>query len=610
MIKSVNDNPIHAVFNPETSVVFEIPKYQREYAWSKDQWEDLFNDLMDEASVDGHFLGSIIAINHTKDTLSESVLELVDGQQRITTLTIFLLAVYVELQGVKDLLDDDERADLSNLRRMLTLKSPLRPRVRLQRQNNNNDDFLVIFKEAGLGDSAPNVSNVGNRRIKRSFKYFQKAMDERFANSPLDRKEFLFDVFARIKRAILITLEVESHADAFVLFESLNNRGLSLSPIDLIKNALLAQADRDHSVKANSEQPLKVDVAYQSWELWLENLGPDYADQERFFRQFYNAFKTQWSLLVPNVPVATRTKLITVYESMIKNDYDSFIERVDVASEAYARIIGRSEPSKGRSPLDRALQDLGRAQGASTYILLMYLLVNRERIMLDDKGLTRICDFLTKFSVRRNLTNLPPTYELDRIFINLVERIEGPGASDVYETISSDLISRSSSDDVLLEALSGPIYEENSMVTRYVLTALASRAMTHETWVDLWETDPVGETKTQYRWTIEHIVPQGKNMPACWKQMLGGDAEAQRVLDQEVHLLGNLTITAYNSTLSNKCFEEKRDRTNADGKFVGYKNGLEINKELAQDDSWTTKQIMARTGKLAIEALALLTLSD
>jgi hypothetical protein len=123
---------------------------------------------------------------------------------------------------------------------MLTLKNPIRPRVRLQRQNNNNDDFLVIFKEAGLGVTAPNVSNVGNRRIKRSYKYFQKAMNERFENSELDRKDFLLDVFARIKRAILITLEVESHADAFVLFESLNNRGLSLSPIDLIKNALLA----------------------------------------------------------------------------------------------------------------------------------------------------------------------------------------------------------------------------------------------------------------------------------------------------------------------------------------------------------------------------------
>ena len=602
MIKSVNDNPIHAVFNPETSVVFQIPKYQREYAWSKDQWEDLFNDLMDEASVDGHFLGSIIAINHTKDALTESVLELVDGQQRITTLTLFLLAVYVELQGVKDSLDDDEMADLSNLRRMLTLKNPLRPRVRLQRQNNNNDDFLVIFKEAGLGESAPNVSNVGNRRIKRSFKYFQKAINERFETSALGRKEFLFDVFARIKRAILITLEVESHADAFVLFESLNNRGLSLSPIDLIKNALLAKADRD--------QGIDVDEAYQSWELWLENLGPDYVDQERFFRQFYNAFKVQWSLAVPNVPVATRTKLINVYESMIKTDFDSFVARVDAASDAYARIIGRSEPSKGPSVLDQALQDLGRAQGASSYILLLFLLVNREQLMLDDRELARICGFLTRFSVRRNLTNLPPTYELDRIFMNLVEKVEGREGVDVYDLISSDLISRSSSDEVLFEALSGSIYEENSMVTRYILTSLANQAMTKEVWVDLWETDSVGESKTQYRWTIEHIVPQGKNIPSCWKEMLGGDVEALRVLDQEVHLLGNLTITAYNSTLGNKCFEEKRDRTNSDGKFVGYRNGLEINSELAGAESWTSTQIMARTSKLAIDALAMLTLRD
>src|ERR1019366_774134 len=117
MIKSVNDNPIHAVFNPETSVVFQIPKYQREYAWSKDQWEDLFNDLTDEASADGHFLGSIIAISQGSDFVNEGVFELVDGQQRITSLALFLLAVYSELQAMKDSLDEDELVDLSNLRK-------------------------------------------------------------------------------------------------------------------------------------------------------------------------------------------------------------------------------------------------------------------------------------------------------------------------------------------------------------------------------------------------------------------------------------------------------------------------------------------------------------
>jgi hypothetical protein len=240
----------------------------------------------------------------------------------------------------------------------------------------------------------------------------------------------------------------------------------------------------------------------------------------------------------------------------------------------------------------------------------MFLLVNRDDLLLDDKELARICQFLTKFSIRRNLTNLPPTYELDRIFMNLVEKIGDAKGLEVYDLISQDLISRSSSDEVLLSALSGPIYDENAMVTRYVLTSLANKAMTKEVFVDLWEMDAVGDSKSQYRWTIEHVVPQGKNMPDCWKQMLGDNVEAQRVLDQEVHFLGNLTITAYNSTLGNKCFEEKRDRTNAEGKYVGYKNGLEVNKELAEADSWSSKEIVARTKKLAAEALAVLTFGD
>jgi hypothetical protein len=295
---------------------------------------------------------------------------------------------------------------------------------------------------------------------------------------------------------------------------------------------------------------------------------------------------------------------------MIKSDYDAFIERVDLATDAYARIIGRASPAGGPSRLDRELQELSRAQGASTYILLMFLLVNRMELGLDEGELCRICAFLTKFSVRRNLTNTPPTYELDRIFMSLVEKVAGLSGTEVYNQISTDLVARSSADDVLLAALSGPIYDENALVTRFILTALANKAMTKELFVDLWETDTIGESKVQHRWTIEHVVPQGTNMPDCWKAMLGGDSEAQRVLDQEVHLLGNLTITAYNSSLGNKCFEEKRDRVNADGNYVGYKNGLEINSELAVADRWTSRQIVARTAKLAVDALTLLSLEE
>ena len=100
--------------------------------------------------------------------------------------------------------------------------------------------------------------------------------------------------------------------------------------------------------------------------------------------------------------------------------------------------------------------------------------------------------------------------------------------------------------------------------------------------------------------------PQGDNVPKCWVDMIAdGDEElAKQYLEQYVHKLGNLTLTGYNATLSNKSFAEKRDHRDKEGHFIGYKNGLEINSEIAKKDYWTVDDIKERTKKL-VEKLML-----
>ena len=112
--------------------------------------------------------------------------------------------------------------------------------------------------------------------------------------------------------------------------------------------------------------------------------------------------------------------------------------------------------------------------------------------------------------------------------------------------------------------------------------------MTNETWTDLWEQNDYGGKKV-FKWTIEHIL----DMIAAGDRNL-----ANEYLEQYVHKIGNLTVTGYNSTLSNLSFVEKRDRLNAQKLYVGYKNGLEINKELAEKDAWTVQDIIDRTDEL------------
>lgn len=600
MIKSVGQNPLHELLSPDTNIIYHIPAYQREYSWGRSHWDALFDDLLEEERGAGHFLGTIICVNRTQDAARESVLELVDGQQRMTTLSLLLLALYKSLSNAIDELDEDQRADLVTLRRMLTLRNPTRARLRPQTQNSNSDDYLSLLRDAGLEVGGPAASYVGVRRLAKALAHFQQRIDNYIESSGERRADGLLNFYSRVKRSILVKLEVESNADAFMLFESLNNRGLPLTPIDLIKTSILSVADRTEGTSIES--------AYESWSRWLDVLGDDYTDQERFFRQFYNGFKAEWSLGVKGVSVATRSNLIRTYEEILKSDLPTFLDRMDTATNAYGKIVN-STASSDADELTGALSDLARAQAAPSYMLVMYYLVEREKWGLDDSDITELVRFFTKFSIRRNLTNTPPTYDLDRLFIDIIETTPAGDARAVKAHVFDRLVSVSASDDEFTAQLRGPIYDENSAVTRFVLIALARSRMTRETRKDLWERVTQGGGKRVYLWTIEHVLPQGSALPETWIADLGGVERAQEIQERSAHKLGNLTLSGYNSTLSNKSFADKRDRTDKQGRPVGYRNGISLNETLARSVSWSEADIDARTEELVPQILDLFTLT-
>lgn len=603
MIKSVGQSPVYELLSAENNVVYEVPAYQREYSWGKDQWDALFDDILEDQGGSGHFLGTIICVNKTADTTKRSVLELVDGQQRMTTLSLLLLAIYKQLSAVQDQLNEDQRIDLKILKRMLVLNNQNFQRISLQKQNNNFDDYIYVLADAGFEFERPKTSFVGLRRIAKALKHFQSRLDDysssadEFYGSDVPAK--LFSFFERVKKSVLVKLEVANHTDAFVLFESLNNRGLPLTPIDLIKTQVLSTADKDPEIG--------VDKAYKAWSSWLENLGDDYSNQERFFRHFYNAFKTDWALAQANAPVATRTKLIQIYENLIKQDLNGFMQKMTRASNAYGRILGNVISDEPLPKLDKSLRDVPRAQGVPAQMLLLFLVVNSERFNLSEDQLKQIVQLVIKFSVRRNLTNTPPTYDLDRIFINIVDSISTqlPSGDDLVALVRSALATISASDEEFLLQLQGEIYDDNAGATRYILVAMAEAGMTVENERDLWKQKSVGNAKLQYLWTIEHILPQGENLPNEWVEMLGGKDEAVRIQTEFAHTIGNLTITAFNSTLGNKSFLEKRDRTDDKGNFIGYRNGLSLNEDLKDRETWGEEAILARTEKLSQKALKL-----
>lgn len=583
MIKSVNNYPVSQLFDIEAGVVYAIPRYQREYTWGKSQWENLFDDVLENNP--GYFLGSIICINQSTDALSVQKLELVDGQQRLTTLSLLFASVYHALKSHETDLDDEQRVELINLKRKLVLKKG-DDQIRLipQIQNNNNPDYRAVLAEIGVISECDVPAYAGNRKIFRAYRYFQDRIDE-MANGRSNRLGTIMEFLDKVSHACLVKIEVASHADAYTLFESLNNRGMPLTAIDLIKNKLLARLE--------SIEPGKVDHYFELWNRLLGCISDDYAIQERFFRQYYNAFKDQLKA-VHQVPVATRSNLIQIYEKLINHDAKDYLQKISIAGRVYSLILSRNQDD-ALNGLEKPIKDLERIQGAPSYLLMLYLLVRKDELELTNAHLTSIVELLVRFFVRRNLTDTPPTRDLTRLFMTVIDKISGLRADAIPQCIEQQLVAVSATDEAFKRKLKGPIYEENSGVTRFILCALAEQAMTKESWVDLWRFE-----NKQFVWTIEHIFPQGENIPQSWITMIADSDEikAKEFQQTHVHKLGNLTISGFNSALGNKSFEDKRDRVDRQGRAVGYKNGLKLNEDLAAAAGWSVDQIDSRTDKL------------
>jgi len=580
VIQSANKYNVSDIFSIDSQIKYVIPKYQREYIWGKDQWETLLNDL--EENDNGHFIGSIICINMGTDALGVIPLEVIDGQQRLTTISLLYCAIYEKLSTLSK--DNPEDTDLVveavNLKNRLTQKSKKGElKLELSYQSNNFADYQAILAEINIYKGLPiKPSNLGNRRIYRAYNFFRDKI------SDLDSEKTL-DLLEKINSCLLVKIEVNTHSDAFILFESLNNRGIPLSAIDLIKNKLIS--------KLESNNICTIDDAFNSWLTLIENL-PHYIVQERFLRQFYNAFRYTPTIKVDNISKATRSNLIRVYEQLIDIDPEYIFNELINKSEIYSSIVN---PVDEQNPYYSLLVDLLHVGAAPSYTFLMYLFSEYQ----DTQLIADTLSFLIKYMTRRNLTDFPGTRDLDNIFIGLVNECEANRNNMTISVITNYLThpSRCVSDDMFMQKLTDDIYSENVDMTRFILSKLEEEHFTKETCKNLWERDK----SQKFIWTIEHILPQGKNLPSEWIDMIanGHENRAVELQEQWVNKLGNLTLTGYNSSLSNFSFDKKRDRKDKNNNYIGYKNGLYLNEMLKTMDTWTVSDIENRTNLLVNE---------
>lgn len=279
---------------------------------------------------------------------------------------------------------------------------------------------------------------------------------------------------------------------------------------------------------------------------------------------------------------------------MIKDDYKRFLDDLSEKAERYSVIVNNSDETHEYT---ETLLDLSRISGAPSYILLLYLMSNQNVLNLTDIDLNEIIKVLITFFVRRNVTDVPNTRKLTQLFMDIIAEVKLLQGNSIVQVVHDRLQAVSAPDSLFEDKLRGPVYDENPEAARFILCSIEAQHQTKEIYADLWSRD----NNKKYVWTIEHIFPEGENVPAPWVQMIaGGDiALAKQHRANYVHTIGNLTITGYNQNLSNMSFEQKRDRTSKDKtKEIGYKNGLYLNKGVVNQTEWTVDKIKSRTDEL------------
>lgn len=586
---------IHAVdttftqfLNPNETKIYTIPIYQREYSWKQEHCEALLNDIQENDP--NYFIGSIIWVENTN--------EVIDGQQRLTSLNLLLVAIYNRMCAFVD--DEDINVKKSSLKRMIV--SDKKTRLVPQKQGKNKEDFEYLLNSEIIKVPAAKPSNYGNRRISKNYNCFKEYVDKLDVNKTIQ----LFD---KICGLTFISASVDDAQTAFILFETMNNRGMALSAIDLIKNSYLSRTDDEDSIS--------------NWESLIEILGNE-SNQEQFLRNNYNAFRSEYNgltLPLSNNPKygiankATRSNVIKIYSYLV--DRKDFMEFLTLNAKYNSLLTGEEKVQIDVSDgLKNIFKNFRNANATAAFMLLLYFMRNQIIFGYDDSQMLDLFELTLKFFIRRNLTNNPSTGALPQIMMNIIERINQLNKKefvDVRKILMDVYQNKTSSNDAVNEILYGDIYDTNRDMARYLLCSLCKFEDNNEKkFIDLWE-----KKDDKYIWTIEHILPEGNkdatNTPKEWVEMIKkGDEKYKDYSNEQVyalvkdyrHKLGNLTMTGYNSSLGNKKFSDKKDRYDSKNEKIGYNNGLSLNDNVYNQSEWYISNIVERTKDLANKIIA------
>jgi len=530
---------------------FIIPIYQRTYSWTEKQCEQLWDDIVRVAQnpdIPGHFIGSIVYIEKGLYQVSDvPQLLVIDGQQRLTTLSLLLMAFGKALEEKGDekeitknkinnyFLFNSEESDEKRYKLILT-----------------KSDKETLFNTLEDRENTDKVS----KNILNNYKFFQNQIAK--SNIDLDL------LYQGIRKLIIVDISLDSNYDnPQLIFESLNSTGLELSQADLIRNYVLMGLERQ------KQEEIYKNFWYPMEESFGHSEGTEYFD--RFMRDYLTIKTGQ----IPNIG--------DVYSSF-KEYFASENKSLDVVSDIhyFSKFFTKLAFEKEQdSQLNQVIKDINTLRVDVAYPFLLEVLVDFDNEKISKNELLEIFLMVESYVFRRAICDIP-TNSLNKTFANLAseinkdEYLESVEAAfnkkETYRKFPSDIEFRT-------QFIIKNVY--NSKIRKYLFDKL--------------ENFERKELVNVENYTLEHIMPQNKNLAKEWKNDLGGNWMV--VQDKYLHTVGNLTLTGYNPELSDKPFLEKR---NMEGGFAD--SPIRLNGSLANLEHWNEEEILKRANTLADKA--------
>ncbi|GAA8922349.1 DUF262 and DUF1524 domain-containing protein [Helicobacter pylori] len=530
-----------------------IPIYQRLYSWEKEQCKQLWDDIIKiggNDKMDGHFIGFILYVPDGI-THSNNILLIIDGQQRLTTITLLLIALRDHLNDEDEFLKKFSRQKIQN-RYLINSDKDGDKKFRLILSESDKDTLLSLIDKDRRKPSDPSLKIVEN------FKLFEEWISK--------NTNQLETIFKGLEKLMVVEIFLEKGKDdPQLIFESMNSKGIELTQTDLIRNYIVMETEIE-----------KQEGFYNKYWRAMEE---EFKQNKKLFDRFVRHYLTIKTREIPNI-----NKVYEVFKDYRQKkgiEIEDLLKDLQKYCGYFCRIVFKKEADKD---LNKALSFLVDLEMDVIYPLLLELYSDYSDGVLSKQDFIPIIALIESYICRRAVCGLG-TNGLNKIFASFTKKIN----KDQYlENIKVHFGS-------LTEKQRFP---DNDEFKNLFITIDFYNLKEKKYFFERLESFDTKEPVNTQKCTIEHIMPQ--KLTEEWERDLGENFQA--IHDKYLHTIGNLTLTGYNPEYGNKSFQEKRDMEK------GFKDSpLRLNQGLRDLESFGEKEIKKRANDLADLALKIWT---